>query len=139
MNCHNSSKEFSARQPIQPQTTTTRHSIVFHVTITLRLFKCSANRLNFPQLSLLRPSDTEVKFFVGNENYSPNPRKPFIHTAVESGLGHHIFKYLKNRKAHAFSPYLLVRMLQHFYQRVNALIRGRRDPVLLTLSYNQPV
>jgi hypothetical protein len=46
------------------------------------------NLICFPRLSLLRPADTEVKFFVGNENYSPNPRKAFIHAAVESGPGH---------------------------------------------------
>jgi hypothetical protein len=52
-----------------------------------------------PRSHLLRPSDTEVKFFVGNENYSPNPRKPFIHAAVDSGPGHHDLTQIQQVKA----------------------------------------
>jgi hypothetical protein len=35
----------------------------------------------------LRPSDIKVKFCVGNENYSPNSRKAFIHAAFVSAPG----------------------------------------------------
>jgi hypothetical protein len=50
-------------------------------------------------LSLLRPADTEVKFFVGNEKYSPNPRKAFIHETVDSGPGHHDLIQIQQVKA----------------------------------------
>jgi hypothetical protein len=47
----------------------------------------------------LRPADTEVKIFVGNENYSPNSRKAFIHEAVDSGPGHHDLTQIQQVKA----------------------------------------
>ena len=55
------------------------------------------------QILTVSPADTEVKFFVGNENYPPNPRKPFIHVAVESGPGHHDFSRVCRR--HPEVPY----------------------------------